>query len=245
VRLKPIILCSFLAAFAAGCAGTNAKTDLMSRQIGELKASLDETNSRVDDLNNKFMLLLEKIEASKSDIDKLSANAPVPPEGLKVVALGGEGDRKKGAEPQAAKQAEAVASPGGLKNPATPVAIYNRGQDLFLAGKFDEARAVFRTLVKSFPASDLADNALYWEGETYYSEKDFYKAADKFMEVPAKYPAGNKAPDAFLKAGYSYLEAYSDAKAKGIFERLIKQYPASEAADKAKKAISKLKDANK
>ena len=249
MKLKPIILYSFLAASVAGCAGANAKTDLMSRQISDLRAALNETNSRVDELNSKFMLLLEKVEASKSDIERLGSASPVPPEGLKVVSLGAGTEKKKTGEPEAKK--EGVAAPDQAPvpvtpaAPGTPVTLYNRGQDLFLAGNFDEARKVFQTLVKSFPSSDLADNALYWEGETYYSEKDFYKAADKFMEVPAKYPAGNKAPDAILKAGFSYLEVYSDAKAKDLFERLIKSYPASEAAAKARKAIYKLKDANK
>lgn len=248
MKLKPIIFYSFLTASLIGCAGANAKTDLMARRLDELKASLNETNSRVDDLNNKFMLLLEKVEASKSDIERLNSASPAVPEGLKVVSLETSGERKK-AEAGGAKadiSAPAAQAPDAKETKAaTPQTLYNRGQDLFLAGKFDEARGVFQALVKSFPSSDLADNALYWEGETYYSEKDFYKAADKFMEVPEKYPAGNKAPDAFLKAGFSYLEAYSDAKAKELFERLMKAYPGSEAAGKAKKAMAKLKDGKK
>lgn len=248
VKLKPIILYSFLTASLMGCAGVNAKTDIMARQIDELKASLNETNTRVDDLNNKFMLLLEKVEASKSDIEKLNTASPAPPEGLKVVSLGTEGEKKAGdygAKKEDGAAPFVQAQPVKEAKASTPETLYNRGQDLFLAGRFNEARGVFQALVKSFPSSDLADNALYWEGETYYSEKDFYKAADKFMEVPEKYPAGNKAPDAFLKAGFSYLEVYSGAKAKELFDRLIKAYPGSEAADKAKKAIAKLKDGNR
>lgn len=249
MKLKPIILYTSLAACVAGCAGANAKTDLMSRQISDLRAALSETNSRVDELNSKFMLLVEKVEASKNDIERLGSASPVPPDGLKVVSLGAGSDKKKAWEPEAKKEGGTTpdSAPGQPPPaaPSTPSALYNRGQDLFLAGNFDEARRVFQKLVKSFPSSDLADNALYWEGETYYSEKDFYKAADKFMEVPAKYPAGNKAPDAMLKAGFSYLEVYSDAKAKALFERLLKSYPASEAAVKARKAIYKLKNAKK
>ncbi len=248
VKLKPTILYSFLTASLMGCAGVNAKTDLMARQISDLRASLNETNSRVDDLNNKFMLLLEKVEASKSDIERLNTASPAPPEGLKIISLGAEGEKKagdSGAKKEDGPAPFVQAQPAKEAKASTPETLYNRGQDLFLAGKFSEARGVFQALVRSFPSSDLADNALYWEGETYYSEKDFYKAADKFMEVPARYPAGNKAPDAFLKAGFSHLEVYSDAKAKELFDRLIKAYPGSEAADKAKKAIAKLKDGNR
>lgn len=242
-----------MAASLIGCAGVNDKNDLMARRVGELKASLSETNSRVDDLNNKFMLLLEKVEASKNDIEKLNAVSPSAPEGLKVVSLGDEAEHKKAVDADAKKEEKPeapVKAPSSLKTgkaakAETPEALYGRGQDLVMAGRFEEARGVFRGLVKGFPASDLADNALYWEGETYYSEKDFYKAADKFMEVPKKYPAGNKAPDAFLKAAFSYLEINNDSMAKEILERLVKAYPGSEAADRAKKTMERLTDGKK
>lgn len=278
MKLKPIILSSFIAATLAGCAGANSKSDLMARQISDLNASLSETNARVDDLNNKFMLLFEKIEASKESAKKPASDpgsaaaeatqgeAAEPPrdlaepasapEGLKVISLGEEAEQKKTPEkPIEIKTKKTESSAAAKKAPAPrpakaakgdgPDEIYNRGQDLFLSGKYVEARDVFGGLVKSFPESPLADNALYWAGETYYSEKDFRKSADIFNEVAAKYPTGNKAPDALLKAGFSCMELKDMPGAGRAFERLMKEYPGSEAAIKAKKTIEKLANEKK
>jgi len=115
--------------------------------------------------------------------------------------------------------------------------MYNRGQDLFMAGRYEEARQVFTSFIKAYPRHSLSDNALYWIGEAYYTEKDFEKALEKFAEVSDKYPEENKTPDALLKAGLSLKEMGRSEQANAYFERLLSKYPSSNAAAMARKAL--------
>ncbi|MBI5644072.1 MAG: tol-pal system protein YbgF [Deltaproteobacteria bacterium] len=247
MKIKPIILYSLTAVLFTGCAALNEKDkklEQMDRQIAELRASIDEKNSKIEDLNSKFSLLHEKIDTAKADIDKLSN--PVVPEGLKVVPLTEAPDGAIKAEelkeqPRPVKaEANFPSKAEPVKEDASPEELYNKGQDLFLKGSFNESRAVLSRLLKIYPDNALADNALYWIAESYYSEKDFEKALGRFKEVAEKYSNENKAPDALLKAGFSYLEMENFEKGRESLERVIKRYPGTEAAAKAKKALAKL-----
>ncbi len=137
-----------------------------------------------------------------------------------------------------AKKATARAALTGKS--LTPKSLYRKGQDLYLAGRYAEARAVFSDLAQRYPGSSLADNAFFWSGQTYYSENDFAKAIENYNIVVKIYPKGNKAPDALLMMGIAYVRTGDNAKATAVFTRLIKEYPGSEAARKASKRLKSL-----
>lgn len=147
--------------------------------------------------------------------------------------------------PSSVGPANAGAIEGGpqvkaAKAASAPDALYNTGQDLFMSGRFPEARAVFSELVRAYPQSPLADNALYWIGESHYTEKDFNSALSTFKEVLDRYPGENKAPDALYKIALSYAEMTDGDKARETLEAVVKRYPDSEAAVNAKKTLKKL-----
>lgn len=217
-----------------GCAAGGKRIDEAEKEIVSLRQQLNEANSKIGDLNNKFMLLHEKVDASRAG----EMVPEEPPEGLRVVNLG-EVEAVKPVEAKPKKAPSEVEKPG-RKAAETPEAMYSMGQDLFISGRYEEARKALLKLVKAAPVHPLADNALYWVAESYYSEKEFEKAASRFKEVAERYPQENKAPDALLKAGYSYAEMNEGEKALSFFDELIKRYPDSEAAFKAKKTLEKL-----
>lgn len=236
MRFKPLIFLAVAIAFAGGCAATQGKDEALLRlesQVAELRASAEDTRARLDDLNNKFALLHEKVEASESapvneDVSRLP---DAPPAGLKVVDLGeSEFPEPTGVTAKADKKT-------APKIAETPEEIYNRAQDLFMAGRYALARDVFTGLAGRYPGHTLADNALYWAGEAYYTEKDFANAVLMFTEVARKYPLENKAPDALLKAGFASMEMRDRDKARGYFADLLERYPDSEAALKARRAF--------
>jgi tol-pal system protein YbgF len=229
---------------AAGCAGMGAEEhERLLRQNAEIRASAEDSRARVDELTNKLMLLHEKLEATRSEVERLdkamAERALNPPEGLKVVSLDEEATREA-TEPQPAKEAKKKEEKAKAEARA-PEELYNKAQDFFISGDYAVARKVFAELAGLHPQSPLADNAIYWIGESYYSEKDFSKAIDKFKEVVDAYPNENKAPDALLKIALSYKELEDRVKAIEYLERLIKRYPDSEAAQKARKLIEGLR----
>lgn len=272
MTFRSLILLASGAALLSGCATLNEKDKVvegLNRQITDLRTSLNDTNSKLDELGSRFILLNEKLDASNQKIEKLSHVSP--PEGLAVVELSDAEQKQAIAEPHKAEQKaeELKLKPeSGPKleikeskeskdkeekadkiekkaEAATPDAMYKKGQDFFIGGRYAEARKVFADFVSAYPGHNLSDNALYWVGESYYTEKDFEKAAARFKEVFDRYPGENKAPDALLKTGFSYLEMNDADRAKDALERLVKRYPGTDAAAKAKKTLDKLSGAKK
>lgn len=237
-KFKIFILCASIISFY-GCAGVREKDRFedLNGKVTAIGSSIDSANAKIEDLNNKILLLNEKIETLKQNAVSAPA-APVAPEGLKVVSLGQEGEKKEN-QPLKKTAADHPAQPAPAANEG-PEALYKRGQALFNAGKHAESRAVFSAFLKSYPADKLANNARYWIGESYYSERAFESALKFFEEVANKYPDDNKAPDCLLKAGLSYIEINNKEKARESLERLVRRYPASEAAEKAKKTLNKI-----
>lgn len=236
MKRKTSIALAVLALVVTGCAGMKEQQQSIDKllfQNAELKVSLDETRARLDDLGNKFVLLQEKLEASKADIEKLQAGS-VPaeaPQGLAVVPLGEETPRYN---PGPGQKAHTLKKETGE---SSPEAMYNKGQDLFMAARYEEARTAFNSFLKAYPRHSLSDNALYWIGESHYAEKDFVKALERFNEITDKYPGENKAPDALLKAGLSHMEMNQGDRARAALEKLIARYPGTDAASKARKAL--------
>ncbi|MDH4226995.1 MAG: tol-pal system protein YbgF [Deltaproteobacteria bacterium] len=232
----------------AGCrahTGTSAppinSTDV---KIAELRKSLAEANARIEELNNKFLLLKETIDSGYAKSSPGTHNSATedasdvtPPKGLKVVKLSendiaGDPDRKK---PGAAAPKSHPKEPAaGAEN------LYNKGQDLFMAGDYAGARNIFKRLIEENPKSSYTDNAIYWTAESYYSEQNFKMAYEKFHDVFTIYPSENKAPDAMLKAAYSLKELGEIDRASETLNELINRYPDTPAAAKARKAVIKL-----
>ncbi len=218
-----------------GCAGIEKAEDSygrLERRIEAQRMLQKETLSRLDELNNKFSLLHEKVEAVKAELRRRVEIPAEPPHGLKVVRLGEEGDVEV-----ATPDDRVAAVPWAVQSAE---ALYGRGQDLFMSGRYGEARSVFMEFLRSFPTHSLMDNALYWLGEAYYSEQDYERALEWFAEAADKYPDGNKAPDALLKVGYSYIELDMTAKAQEALGELLDRYPDSEAAVSAVKELEKV-----
>ncbi len=242
-KFKIFILCASII-FFYGCAGLNGKDKLedLSGKVTTLRSSLENTNAKIEDLNNKILLLNEKIETLRQNADKASAinAAPLPPEGLKIVSLGQEGEKKEGqSQKKTAVDAPAPVSEGPAVK-ESPGDLYKRGQGFFNAGKYSESRAAFSAFLKSYPADRLANNTRYWIGESYYSERAFERALQSFEEVANKYPGDNKAPDCLFKAGLSYIEINNNEKARESLGKLTRLYPGSETAEKAKKTHNKI-----
>lgn len=64
----------------------------------------------------------------------------------------------------------------------------------------------FRKVTANWPASHLADDALYAVGSVYLSMGETRKARESFTEMALRYPDSNLADDAMLMVGRSYEE---------------------------------------
>ena len=95
--------------------------------------------------------------------------------------------------------------------------------------------------MKTYPKHARAPNAQYWIGESYNHMKQYRDAIDAERRLLGTYPESAKAPDALLIIGTAEGSLGDNAAARRTFEELIVKYPASEAAEKAKGRLAKLK----
>ncbi|RMD52124.1 MAG: tol-pal system protein YbgF [Nitrospirae bacterium] len=116
-------------------------------------------------------------------------------------------------------------------------AIYTEARELYTKGDTKKARELFELLLREYPESKYADNAMYWIGECYYREGDYDSAILAFEELLTKYPNSPKAPAAMLKQGYSFYKRGDRENGKYILEKLIEKYPGTEEAKLAKNRI--------
>lgn len=132
-------------------------------------------------------------------------------------------------EKKEVQKPEQVEVPKKTENPI--IDLYNKGYDMYTAGKFPQAISIFREFLQKYPKDALADNAQYWIAESYYAQKMFDKAISEFKKVE-NYPDGNKVPDAYLKIVYSYTELGKKKEAAKWKDLLLRKFKDSEAAKK-------------
>jgi tol-pal system protein YbgF len=158
------------------------------------------------------------------------------------------------AEPQEEKKPEARASarppaetkpkPEPVQPPPAPTMspqeAYSMAYNDYLKGNYDLSVDGFKLYRQQFPASPLADNALYWIGECRYSQRKFDEAIDAFDELILGYPQGDKAAAAHLKKGLSFIELGRKAEAVAALKILVAKYPLEEESRIAQDKIREL-----
>jgi tol-pal system protein YbgF len=107
----------------------------------------------------------------------------------------------------------------------------------------DSAGAVtdFRNFLKLYPRHELAPNAQYWLGEAYFRMADYPSAIAAQQKLLVTYPDHLKAPDAMLILANAQNSNGDPGGARRTLEDLIAKHPQSEAAEKAKQRLARLK----
>ncbi|HPC88687.1 MAG TPA: tol-pal system protein YbgF, partial [Candidatus Saccharicenans sp.] len=118
--------------------------------------------------------------------------------------------------------------------------MYNNAYSDYLKGNYDLAIESFKLFLQQYPATPLADNALYWIGECYYSQGKYTEAIESFNDLLLNYPNGDKVPAAYLKKGMSFIQQGKKDEALATFKLLVSKYPQQEEARLAQQKINEL-----
>ena len=118
---------------------------------------------------------------------------------------------------------------------------YDNAYSNYRLSDYPSAIRGFDAFLKSYPKHALAPNAQYWIGESYAHLKQYRDAIDAERRLLGTYPDSAKVPDALLIIGTAEGSLGDNAAARKTFEELIAKYPASDAAEKAKGRLAKLK----
>ena len=203
----------------------------MSDQAG-LKEGLRAVPAQYQNLVHKIDQLT--IELQRISAELAAARAPAP------VAQEEKPPDKPPSEPAPKKAPESKPPPAPPPPSVSPQESYAMAYNDFLRGNYDLAIESFKFYRQNFPASPLADNALYWIGECYYSQRKFEQAIDAFDEVILAYPQGDVVAAAFLKKGLSFVELGRTDEALATFRLLTAKYPLEEESRIAQDKIKEL-----
>jgi len=192
--------------------------DVMSADVRVLREKIDESNVRLGSLS-------EEVEAVRL------AQAAAPQAAVPAAA----------ADPSAAA-AQPVTTPaprpGGFG--ASPSQAFETARSDYYMGNWSLAIQGFESFMKTFPKSDLTDDAQYYIGETCYMSGRFPDALTAYNAVIERYPSSNTLPDTYYKRGMAQKALGQLPQAKDSLSFVIKTYPSSDAAFLAKQALDQL-----
>ena len=117
------------------------------------------------------------------------------------------------------------------------VALLKEGLERLGKHSFASARESFSALLKTYPKSNLVDQAQFHLAESYFNEKWYEKAILEYQKVIENIPKGNKVQAALLKQGFSFFNLGDKSNGKLILKELINKYPSSNEAKIAKQKL--------
>lgn len=167
-------------------------SDANRKAFADQKVSIDDMGKdvraireRVDDTNVRISNIREEIEALRTSIPLISAAPPaqVPTD--------------PNAPPAPAPTSGAPTSTAGL----SPTRMFDTARADYAAGQWSLAVTGFDAFLKTFPRSEMADDAQFLIGETYYAQNRWMDAIAAYNAVIQNYPMGDKLSEAYYKRG--------------------------------------------
>jgi len=202
-----------------GFADQKVLGDTTSAELRVVREKIDETNVRLRSI-------LEEVETLRASQVAAAAAPAVPPAA------------DAAAPPAEAAPAQPAPRPGGYG--ASPSQAFESARSDYYMGQWSLAIQGFESYLKTFPKSDLADDAQYYIGETHYMSGRFQDAVAAYNLVIERYPGSNTLPDAYYKKGLALASLGQAAQAKESLSFVVSTYPDSDAGRLAKQALDKL-----
>jgi tol-pal system protein YbgF len=127
-------------------------------------------------------------------------------------------------------------APGG----PGPAQLFQSSLDQLRRGSARVARGGFEELLRNYPASEDAPEAMIYIAETYASERNQVAADSVYALVVQRYPSSPKAATALYKHALSLRAAGRTTAARAAFDRIVKEYPRSDEATLAREQLRTL-----
>jgi tol-pal system protein YbgF len=259
-------LCRFLIAaalclaFASAGQAKRPKTDpeevaALKRQVVELQRRATVGEVEVARLRQEVARLELELQAARRGCAGADRHETLPAEDITTGPI----DLGSGVEEAELEEGEATAADAGAEmdqgsgepapatsggpppdQPPEALSLYDEGYTLFHQQRYREAEERFRRYLALYPATELADNALFWIGESHYARSDYAAALEAFSATVERYPQGNKVADALLKAG-KCLEALGRVEqARQTYHEVTDRFPSAAAAVIARERLAAL-----
>jgi tol-pal system protein YbgF len=232
----------------------------LSSDVRVVREKLDESNVRITSLSQEMdaiRLAVQNVQRQMTPPATTTENGATPPAGGTTAPPSTTAPSSAASQPAAggapATGAQPGAPAGAAAAPATtapapapalgmsPQRLYDSAWADFAAGQWDLAIQGFEAYLRTFPQSDLADDAQMNIGNSYYNSGKFQQALDAYDKVIQNYPGRNAVPDSYYKRGLTYRRLNQDDKAQESFAFVAQNFPDSDAGRLAKQQLEQLK----
>ena len=219
-------------------------TRLDAQAVEDRKAFADH-KLLVDGLSGDLRVVREKVDETNVRIASLSQDV----EGLRemIPPPGAMPPPESGADPVETPEGsagtpgpDAPASSGPRGHGLGPPRLYEQAYADYAAGQWSIAISGFEMYLKTYPKSELADDAQYYTGEAHANAKNHKDAVTAYQRVIQDYPNSDMLPEAWYKVGISYDNLGQPDRARAAFEHVVKNFPNSTASALAKQGLDRL-----
>ena len=198
----------------------------MTQQVSSLERRSDEQQGRIEELEHHASTTAERQRDLYIDIDARIQELETAVQARTPSVLEG-----------------GTLSPGQLPVPGgSDRDNYQAAFELLKDQRYEPAAMAFEQFLKSYPDSELADNAQYWLAESHYVTQAFERALGEFEIVITRYSTSRKVPDALLKVGYCNYELQQWDAARDALERVQGEFPETTAARLAGQRLERMEE---
>lgn len=233
------------------------QSQVLQNLLGQLNDTLKGVNMRLDQQTEASR---KSMADQKLVIDNLSNDVRVVREKLddnnvRLGSLSQEVDALRQAVQQciarptapASEPADAAATPAATAGPpasptvvASPTQMWDTAWADYTSGQYDLAVLGFDAYIKTFPKSDMADDAQVYICNAYLNDGKNDKAVEACDIAIRTYPKGNAIPEAYLRKGQAQLNLRDAGGARATWEALIRNFPDSAMAQMAQNRLNQL-----
>ena len=196
--------------------------DGVAGDVKILREKIDDTNVRISSMSQEVEALRVAIPQMSIPVTQLLID---PETGLPLETL----DNSVAAPPAAP-----------VSTGVSPRRMYDTAWADYTNGQWVLAVEGFEAYLKTFPRSELADDAQFYIGQTYYADGQFRQATTAYEQVLLTYPDGDVVPEASYKRGLALDRLGETDRARQAFELVSTSYPDSTMATLAEQALDRL-----
>jgi len=184
---------------------------------------------KLDDTNVRISLMSQEVEALR---------VAIPPMSVPMTRLLTDPETGLPLDPTADS---VTPSPAPSFNPGvSPRRMYDTAWADYTTGQWVLAVEGFEAYLKTFPRSELADDAQFYIGQTHYADGQFQEAVAAFEQVLLNYPDGDVLPEASYKRGLALDRLGETDRARQAFELVATNFPDSTMATLAQQALDRI-----
>ena len=259
-RPAALLLTALIAAAAGGCV-TKGDVQMVQADVALLKAeSARRDSARAAQLTQVIQIqqrILDSLGVSSRALGQLKGDIgtdlyDIQQQLVQLQELTGQSQQRLSElrtqlEARGAQQnlsTPSVPAPGDSARPESTASasadqMYEASLAQLRRGSTSTARIGLREMLRAYPTSARAPDALYFIGQSFAAENPD-SAAAYYTQVVDKYPTSTRAASALYNLGLLAERRKDNAKAKDAYQRVVQKYPQSDEAALARDRLKAL-----